>query len=274
MKKALFLVALIGITATIVFQSIAPVAAAPFTISATVDAATKQHILRSTIQIAMYEYDNGNGIEAGGRGLGTLIRHQEQTIIVTHDHWTHINANLNVVEFSNAQGTLLVSLNAAQFQQLIQYRDGGTMILTTPVGLESIIPASIADAASTQSGDTLWLARRSPTGNRSTVEVIGARLETIHNGSSPAYLKMTAADNNVFIPGDSGGGVWKNGRLVANNWSSDLMVTQTWFDRLMGTEQVSHTSTVNAALAPIDLLDTDPSPQSPSSNLEEKLLVQ
>lgn len=278
MKKALFLIGLIGIIAAIVFHTSPTVVAAASSFSATVDAATEQHILRSTVQIAMYEFDNGNGIESGGRGLGTVVQHEGQSIIVTHDHWTHIHANLNVVEFSNAQGALLVSLNAAQFQTLIQYRDGGTMILSVPAGLETIIPATMADASTAQPNDMLWLARRTPFGSRSTVEVVGARLDTIHTGNSPAYLKMTAADNNVFIPGDSGGGVWMNGRLVANNWSSGLMITQSWVDRLLGTEQTDETSTVHAALAPIHSLSTTPitdadgSSQSQSSNLEAKLI--
>jgi hypothetical protein len=91
---------------------------------------------------------------------------------------------------------------------------------------------------------------------------------------------MTAADNNVFIPGDSGGGVWMNGRLVANSWSSGLMITQTWVDRLLDTEQTAETSTINAALTPIDSLttnpitDTDSSSQSPSSNLEAKIFAE
>jgi len=225
-------------------------AAAPFTMTA--DPATTQHISQSTVQIAMYEYDN-----SGGRGLGTVVWHNGQTAIITHDHWSHLNGNLNVVEFSSAMGELLLVLNAAEFQSLIQYRDGGAMVLAVPAGLTGFVPASLAGTAAVKAGDTVWMARRTPVGDRNTVEVIGAMVDGVKDGNGPAYLQMRGSGNAVVIPGDSGGGVWVNGQLVANVWSGGVVVSQGWFDKLVGSEQVSGTNSINAALNPLGGIGMD-----------------
>jgi hypothetical protein len=71
------------------------------------------------------------------------------------------------------------------------------------------------------------------------------------SGNGPAYLKLTAIGNAAVIPGDSGGGVWVNGQLAANLWSQAVVVEKSWFDRLVGSERVSETNRMNAALNPL-----------------------
>jgi hypothetical protein len=216
---------------------------------ATVDEATRQQILQATVQIAMYEHADAHGVESGGRGLGTLVRVDGQTLIATHDHWTHFNANLNEVEFRTAQGDLLLTLNAAAFASLIRYRDGGTMLLSAPPELGLLTPTAISSLAPS-SGDTVWFVRRSPADTGATVEVLAAQVEEQVMGSGPARLRLHASNGAIIVPGDSGGGVWINGQLLANLWSGTLQIRRTWFDRLLGRAQVTPTSIVTAATFP------------------------
>jgi hypothetical protein len=125
------------------------------------------------------------------------------------------------------------------------------MLLAMPPGLDGFVPAVLASPDIVTAADTVWVARRIPSGTRDTVEIIGATVDSVVSGPGPAYVRMTGSGNAAVIPGDSGGGVWVNGQLVANLWSGSMVVEQTWFDRLTGSEQVSQTNLINGALNPL-----------------------
>lgn len=247
MKQALFIIILIGIVGSMVFNKLSPAAAASNNINA--DAATAEQILQATVQIAMYEYAvEPGGSEAGGDGLGTVVDYGGERLIVTHDHWSHINQNLNVVEFRDAMGQLLAMLNAQAFQALILYQDGGTMVLRVPAGLERIGAATVGTAVS--NGDVVWVARRDVEMGRQTVEVIPAAVSAVEMGDGPAKMRLENLADGAVIPGDSGGGVWKDGRLVANNWASGMVDKGGLLSELFGIEEVEPTGLIIAALQP------------------------
>jgi hypothetical protein len=145
-----------------------------------------------------------------------------------------------------------------------------------PVGLEGFIPATLGQPAEVKAGDTVWMARRTPVGTRDTAEVIGAMVDGIKDGNSPVYLEMRGSGNAAVISGDSGGGVWVNGRLAANVWSGGVVVTQNWFDQLGDSEQVSQTNSINAALNPLVemVIDGGQVGETAVTPLEGKLLGQ
>jgi hypothetical protein len=266
MKGIFFVIILGSIAGAMVFNTDLPATAAPYAV--VVDPAIEQHILQSTIQIGMFDVD-----EVGTRGLGTVVRHDGRTLIVTHDHWSYLNGTLHQVEFRNAAGGLMLVLDAAEFRSLIQYRDGGTMVMAVPNALAGFVPASLAAPGVVEAGDSIWMARRKRVGNRTTVEVIGAKVNRVVRSHVPAYLEMVGGEDGAVIPGDSGGGVWMDGRFVANVWSGGVVVDMDRRGEVVEAKGKIQTNRIHAALSPlvdyarVEEVDAD----SASFDLEMKL---
>ena len=251
--KALFFIVGTTLIAILALHTFSPAAAAPVT--AAPDAATAQAIRQSTVQIALYESAGDSSVEAGGRGLGTLVRRNGQTLIVTHDHWTHITANLSAAEFRDADGSLLASLSAEAFLSLIRHRDGGTLILSAPAELAAL-PAVNLDAptsgSGTDQGDTVWVSRRARDNGGATVEVVAASVQGVETAAGVQRLRLRGADGAIVIPGDSGGGVWLGRRFLGNVWSGGLEVRRTLLGRLLGSSNETETNLIFAALLPAE----------------------
>lgn len=247
--KALFLIVGTALLAIVALNSFSLAAAAPP--AATPDASTAHAILHSTVQIALYESAGDAGVEAGGRGLGTLVRRNGQTLIITHDHWTHITANLSAAEFRDADGALLLSLSAEAFQSLIRHRDGGTLVLAAPAEL-TVLPAAMLDAPveSADESDVVWVVRRARSNGGGTLEVVAASVQGVEVANGVQRLRLRGADGAVVLPGDSGGGVWLGGRFVGNVWSGGLEVRRTLLGRLLGASHETETNLILAALLP------------------------
>lgn len=245
-QSGLFLLLLAGCTAQKTFAANnSPQAPAPQP-----SAAEEAAILASTLQLAMYAYaQEPGGPEPGSRGLGTLVADDGETVIVTHDHWAHLTSNLHEVEIRDAAGRLLLTLDAAAFHALIAYRDGGTMVLRTPAGLEGLVPAGLGAPA--DEGDAVWFARRDPASGRRAVEVVAAAVTAVEQGARPASMRLRNLDGSAVIPGDSGGGVWANGRLVGNLWAASLTKERTFWSEWFGGEEVEPSDMAIAALQPL-----------------------
>lgn len=245
--KALFLVSGLALIVAVLLNTLTATAAVPAPPAP--DPATTRRILQATVQIALYEYDEGAGVEKGGRGLGTLVRQNNQTLIVTHDHWTHLNANLHEVEFRTARGDLLLTLSGSAFLGMIRYRDGGTMVLAAPAELAALAPVAV-EPAGARNGDIVWVTRRNRADGGNTVEVVAATVETVTADAETPRSRLRGADGAVVIPGDSGGGIWYNGQLQGNLWSGGVEIRTTWLDRLLGTSRQTETSLIYSALLP------------------------
>lgn len=200
--------------------------------SAGLNEVTARTIRRTTLQLALYEYDTGRGIEVGGRGLGTLVQQNGERLMVTHNHWTHLNDNLHEVELRDAAGKLLLTLPADRFRNLIRYRDDGTLLLAVPAELADLPAAPLADAV-VDAGDTVWVARRAGVDGE-VVQVIGAVVDRMVTANGQPRLHLRGANGEAVVPGDSGGGIYFGGQLVANVWSGGLEIRSTWFGRLLG----------------------------------------
>ena len=211
-------------------------------------------ILASTVQIAMFEHATEvGGSEAGSQGLGTVVAYGGERLILTHDHWGHLTPDLNEVEMRDAQGQLLLTLDAAACMALMVYRDGGTMVLRAPAELERL--AASAPGAPAGEGDVVWFARRDAASGRATVEVAAATVTDVDGFGVPAGMRLRNLDGSAVIPGDSGGGVWAGGRLLGNLWAAGVKERQALWATLFGESGEPSDLTI-VALQPLDLLST------------------
>ncbi len=258
MSKVIFLIGLLISIITTLFVFLPQVAARTIIPEhVIVDEVARQTILKATVKISFFApaYDeNGqpkvtivNGQRqtefTGGTGLGTVALIDQETVIITHDHWGLLDNPQAIVELATASGELLHTISAPEFGNLIRYRDGGTMILNLPDALAgNFQPAVSGDANTVARNDVLLMAYRQPAaGDNISVEAVVVSRQTWHGGL--ATLELTSPSGKIVITGNSGGGVWADGKLVANMWSTLLKQTT-------ATGEITSTDQSRAALLP------------------------
>jgi len=207
------------------------VLASPYTI----DETTRQRILAATVRITLFAPvadEQGNPLITtvdgeqviqyiAGEGLGTLVRQGSETIIVTHDHWTLLTPNLTKVQFHNTANELLLEVSGEAFRQSIRYRDGGTMILTAADELAARLTAvGMGDGRSANRNDVLLLAYRQPQNGAISVAAMAVKQFSAYQ-NRPVF-QMTSLNGESIVPGNSGGGLFRNGRLVGNMWTMTM----------------------------------------------------
>lgn len=191
-------------------------------------AAMEAQILASTVQIELF--DNGR-IEGDvrqirtSRGFGTVVQYEGQRFILTHNHWSIPAAELNRMEIRNGAGQTLLVLEGATFYSLVRYQDGGTMLLEAPVGLVGVKAAELGNGAAVQVGSTVWLATYDMEAGQGT-EIETAWVREVEGTAVPGRLMLEGQETAV-ISGDSGGGVWADGKLVGNLWTIQV-AERTW----------------------------------------------
>ena len=197
-----------------------------------IDEATQQTVLNATIKISFFapKVDESgqpvvnvvNGerqvVYTGGTGLGTVVNQNGQIIIVTHDHWKLIDNPQAIVELANAQGDLLLTMNGPEFSALVSYRDGGTTIVNMPASIAGhFAPANSNSAAAMERNDVLVIAYRN---EDDSVSVEATVVSEINEFDGKELVEMTSVDGEIVNKGNSGGGVFVNGQLVANMWAT------------------------------------------------------
>lgn len=216
-------------------------------------AATQEPLLASTVQIEMF----GQGWVDGNlkhvpsaQGLGTLVQEESRRFIVTHNHWSVPAAELERVELRNAAGTRLLVLDAATFLSLVRYQDSGTMILTAPSQLEAIVPAALGEGGALVNGDAvLWASQHA--GAENPVDVATALVHGINATIAPGVIELHASDAPV-VAGDSGGGIWHEGKLVGNLWAiTEEPAPDSWRQWLGGAIEWQQTGHIIVALQPL-----------------------
>jgi hypothetical protein len=200
-----------------------------------VDAATTRQALASTVQILLMApildaqgqpviITNGTDRQMqyqSGEGLGTLARMNNELVIITHDHWTLLNSQLAKARFYDANNTLLAEVNGADFLAMIRSRDGGTMVLAAPAELLNNRGLTVAQIGSKQTaswGDAVAVVYRNPDTWNLEVRTMVVR-ETADYHNHPSYI-LQSSDDTIVVPGNSGGGIWHNGALVGNMWTT------------------------------------------------------
>jgi hypothetical protein len=225
-------------------------------------------ILAATVQIYVFPagHPSENGEMMVERGLGSLIQLGGETLIVTHDHWDSLQ-EAGKVQFLDAGGKLLVEVGGDEFRGLIRYQDGGTMILTTPPEIRpayqallaarsngkettSVTPGQMGDTASVQVGAVVTVAYRTGEGRRQ-VSLMSARIVEMMEMDGKAALKLQSLDGQVILPGDSGGGIWLDGKLVGNMWLTEWVYDwRIWTWKTLKPE-IKHLDTSRAAQLPL-----------------------
>jgi hypothetical protein len=151
--------------------------------------------------------------------LATLVEYQGEKYLVTHNHWNEMLQDMNIIELRDADYTMIRTIYAKDFKSLIVFLDAGTMILRAPAGLpDSLTPGSFEAAAQLNAGDTVLVARWSHP-NRDQLEVTQAVIEESSFLKGEPVYTLRNLNGQPLHPGDSGGGVWHNGKLVANTWT-------------------------------------------------------
>lgn len=189
-------------------------------------------ILDGTISITLHAPNPDNPAEIfSARGLSTVVVIDGENVLVTHDHWGGVLDNLAYARIWTRDNELLLELSAEGFRDLIQYRDGGTLILSTPEGLipdqlptlnnpaalPAIVPAALEESKVLEIGDSVRVVVRQPESPH-RVEIVDAVVETVETEYGLPSLTLRRLNGKEIEPGDSGGGIWLNGKLVGNLW--------------------------------------------------------
>ena len=149
-------------------------------------------------------------------GLGTLVLVNGRSLLITHDHWSQLMADLGEIQFRDAAGTVLAKMDLYKFKQLIMSRNGGMMVLTAPDALQHL--AVTAEIGATTDDELLLVHRQ----NGQVVVSPVKRVDRVVKDGVAAWRLQ----GQTVVSGDSGGGVWDNGRLQAVVWTAVMMEDQ------------------------------------------------
>lgn len=195
-----------------------------------IDEEAKRAVLKSTVQIRLVSpvvdvagiplTSIVDGIQerqvAYADGLGSLVMIAGEHLILTHDHWSQLTIQLLRVEFYDASGNHLTTIEGSSFWESIRFRNGSTMLLDVPPNLQ-LSYARVDNEPVLPEEDLLLVAYR-PVDSPS-IEVMVARLEQVgpHNGQTSLFLSHQ--NGEIVAKGSSGGGVWHGKELVGNLWA-------------------------------------------------------
>jgi hypothetical protein len=261
--KVILLVSLIIILSILYLNLTDNQAAASSPETTSINQAEMQRVLEATIQIYMYPQDSLDalGVVQGQKslnealvkvnvdyryemGLGTLVNQNGEIILITHDHWGDLD-NMGMVQFRNAAGDLLFELDGETFKALIRYQDGGTMILSRDIDGDrsdyfsamaaisqakynhTIKPAELSVDQPIKEGQNLIIVRQGRNGSKA-VELMAVNVESVGERWGQLVYELRSADGGDIMPGDSGGGLWLEGRLVGNMWKSKYSYGMDW----------------------------------------------
>jgi hypothetical protein len=129
------------------------------------------------------------------------------------------------VEIYDSENRLLKLMLGEEFIRLIRYQDEGTLILQMPQDLEATpAAAAMGDPGDVQPGEIVQVAyRKGP--SREKVGVLTAVVEEVTRRSGVPAYKLRSQEGGSIQQGDSGGGVWHDGKLAGNLWTTIVSVT-------------------------------------------------
>ncbi|HEU0297277.1 MAG TPA: hypothetical protein VFR47_31335 [Anaerolineales bacterium] len=160
-----------------------------------------------------------------GFDMATLVQHQGEIYLVTHNHYGDMLQDMNIVQLRDAENHKIRSMYGSEFKSLIVCQDPGTLVLRAPAGLpEALTPVNVDHQPQLQPGNIVQVAYRGGA-KREQVEIVDAVIEDITvSGVTPVY-RLRFPDGQLLSPGDSGGGVWYGETFVGNIWSIVLSYT-------------------------------------------------
>jgi len=246
MKKTLILTSLIIFLNTLVGSWWVTSAKASQSLSTT----GKSNIQQVTILIVMQAPAQQK--YALVQGLGTLVQYQGTPYLVTHNHWGDVLQDLTSVELRDAENKLVKVIFGKEFKRLIYYQDAGTLVLYLPEGWPvGIALASLATGSHLKVGDIVQVAyRENP--ERKKVTILEAVVQNVSQYEGLSIYEIHSLYGQTLKPGDSGGGVWFDGELVANNWAVITTSASQATSGIAGLPAKTYTELSFAAVMPED----------------------
>ncbi len=195
-------------------------------------------ILASTVQITMFHAGSQDVVAAEkaaisvvrktirmethiARGIGSVVALGEEVLVVSHDHWPQFQGVVQAdrVLFHDAEGHPLAELSGEEFTRQTLFKDSGTLVLFAPAGLLAapVKPAELGVARHLAAGDPVTLVKHKP-GSPDQLALLEASIQEISGYPGTSRMTLRTANGESIEPGDSGGGIWINGRLVGNLW--------------------------------------------------------
>ncbi len=163
--------------------------------------------LEATVSITMDVPKVENPTEARMRkGLGTMVRHEGEILVITHDHWGELLEIMAFGRLWSPDGEMLLEADGAAFREMIIHRDGGTMVLKVPEGAiseERPIHDSqtiLGDRGDVQIGDRVLVAVRHPD-DFHQVEIQEAVVESVEDQFGLPCLTLRRMNGKVIEPG-------------------------------------------------------------------------
>jgi hypothetical protein len=181
-------------------------------------ASVDPELIKSSTLLIVVENIQKSGVTLG-YDMATLVQCQGEPYLVTHNHWGEMLQDNNIIELRQADYKMIRTIYAKDFKSLVVYQDAGTMVLRPPEGLpSSLTPGSLDTDPQLLAGDTVQVAHWNHP-NRSQMEVSEAVIEESSSLKGEPVYTLRTLDGQPLHPGDSGGGVWHNGKLIANTWT-------------------------------------------------------
>jgi hypothetical protein len=189
------------------------------------DRANAGYILQSTVIIQivaphldengrrLYLTENGRELplNAISRGLGTIVTSGEGAFIVTSDHFDQLEAPTADITITSFNGqSVMLSLPA--FQSLVRYQGHDTIVLTAPPGLPKGVTPGNGDQV--QPGTEVQVVHWHQ--GTKELSVIAATVEAWIDYQGNPSFQLRNLNGKLIEPGNSGGGVWFQGRLVGS----------------------------------------------------------
>lgn len=185
-------------------------------------------ILDATVRITMYTQKENPASQKynASHGLGTMIEMGEKQLIVTHNHWGALKEGdaPDFVEIRSAENRLLMEMSGDDFLKLILYRDSGTMVLRLSQQRLDLTGFSFEASSAAAVGDIVYLLHQD-LDRQQGIDLFPARVLSVTVERGVARYALQSLDGQAIHRGDSGGGIWKDGRYVGNMWQT-VEVTQ------------------------------------------------
>jgi hypothetical protein len=188
--------------------------------------AVENDLLRATVAIEILSpYVDGQGqvvtVEENGRqtvlnavstGLGTLVDVGSASYLVTHDHYAQLDAAVADVIITGYSG-LRLTIPVQEFRGLIRYRNNSTLILEAPGGLQGQ-PTVAGNGDEVSPGSVVQIIYRHP--ETKELSVRNAEVEYQIDYQGIPSLQLNNLSGEEIRKGNSGAGVWYQGRLIGN----------------------------------------------------------
>jgi hypothetical protein len=129
-----------------------------------------------------------------------------------------------VVVFYDSDRRVLKITLGKEFLGLVIYQDAGTLVLKAPDEMVRIIEhisfrPAVEKSQPVRVGDTVLVVYHQAE-SRAKIGLLEARVESIDVYKELPVFVLRSLDGTPVVQGDSGGGIWHEGKLVGNMWAT------------------------------------------------------